>query len=665
MGGWAAGGYSVARPLRSGCTVSDIATVEEAASRREALVLSTLLLFAGLLVGLSPLVGIVRTADSAPTSAAVPAAFVAVLPGVLAIVLALRRPILGLAATAGAGVIGVVRLLADLAVLLEPDRITRPELFAETTERARPFAPAAGAWLLVGADLLWLVVGLLAAVKLIRIIPSNSDPRGEVIFGGPAADPDALDELDVGDGSEGSAAVAPALGGRETGRRPINLVMVSVGFLGAVLLMVGALGTPFEGGYLALRILPFGSSLTGLVAAALLGFLAALVVLVAAALPRMVARALLAGTALAAAVPGLTAVVAVLAGAPTGLSPVVWCGLAGAVVLAASGMLVRGAAAGVATESDDVVSGRWLQIGAGLLAVLSAAALAGASRASLLYLDGAPPDQVAGVALAPTASPQLVAAIPLAVAGVLALIGGTAAIGRAAVTVLWAGALYAFGQGMWARSLVLATAGDSSTSGHTWSAGPGQWLLWLGTVSAIAAAVTAGLAARRVAQASLDVIDDGSLAASRGPRLWLAGGLTVLIVVALTVPVYSTLAGSAAGLFHGYDLDTWGFWALAVGAVGAVWAGALTRRRAVAATYPVAAAVLLGQPLVVPEVIRAAPGFSWSAGFWFGIATVILLLAAAPFFAMLAARVRRIDLPPLTGSLDRPGEPVPARSKGS
>jgi hypothetical protein len=55
----------------------------ERAERRPAVVLSTLLLLAGILAGLSPIVGIVRTADGSPTTASVPAAFVVVLPGVL------------------------------------------------------------------------------------------------------------------------------------------------------------------------------------------------------------------------------------------------------------------------------------------------------------------------------------------------------------------------------------------------------------------------------------------------------------------------------------------------------------------------------------------------------------------------------------------------------
>ncbi|MET0864082.1 MAG: hypothetical protein ABWZ98_07085, partial [Nakamurella sp.] len=129
-------------------------------------VLAALLLVAGILVGLSPALGIVRTADGSPTTTATAAAFVAVLPGLLALVLSGYRTLGGLAATAGAGVIGLVRLLTDLGVVTAADSISRPELFAETTEQARPFTVGPGAWLLVVADLLWLAVGVLAAMRL-------------------------------------------------------------------------------------------------------------------------------------------------------------------------------------------------------------------------------------------------------------------------------------------------------------------------------------------------------------------------------------------------------------------------------------------------------------------------------------------------------------------
>src|SRR6478609_3944641 len=629
-------------------TAPDVAA--ETAERRPALVLSSLMLVAGVLAGLSPIVGIARTADGSPTTASVLAAFVAVSPGVLAVVLSARRPSWGLAATAGGGVVGLARLLADLAVLTEIDRISRPELFAETTDRARPLAPGGGAWVLLLADLLMLVVGVLAATRLAALVPSPADQRLDDLFGGP--DPPVghdgpLDSEAPGDPASDDTAVA-ALSRPAPGRRPLNMPMLLVGFVGAVLLLVGNLGTPYSGGYLALRILPFGSSLTGLLAAVLLAFLAAIVVVVATALPRSIGQALLAGTALAAAVPNITAVVAVLTGAPTSLSPMVWWGLAGAVILAGSGLLARrGTSKKSSSETDGAPPPGWLTIGTGALAVLAAVCLAAASQLPLLYLDGAEPNDVAGTALAPAGPPLLIASIPIAVAGVLALIRFTAAAGRAAVAVVWAGACYAFGQAIWARSLVLSTSGGSdSTFQHSWTSGPGEWLTWLGTLLAVIAAVFAVVTSRWVAESSPDIVDEESLAASRGTRRWPAVVATVLILVALALPVHGDLgAGSAPSLLHGYDLDTWGFWALAVGAVGAVWAGALTRRAGVAAATLVAAASLVAQPLFVPAAIRAVPGFTVAPGFWVGLCVVAVLIAAAPLFAVMAGRVRMLDPP--------------------
>ena len=641
--------------------------VAELAERRPALVLSSLLLVAGVFAGLSPIVGIVRTDDGSPTSSTVLAAFVVALPGLLAVLLALRRPAWGLAATAGGGIVGLARLLADLAVLTEIDRISRPELFAETTDRARPFGPAAGGWVLLLADLLMLVVGVLAATRLAPLVSSPSDPRPDDLFGAPGQprdDPDGPDAVD----DPGDQAVA-ALSRPHSGRRLMNMPMVLVGFAGAVLLLVGNLGTPYSGGYLALRILPFGSSLTGLLAAALLAFLAATVVVVAAALPRSIGQALLGGTALAAAVPSLTAVVAVLTGAPTSLSPVVWWGLAGALLLAGSGLFARrGASKESSSESDGAPPQGWLTIGTGALALAAAGCLAAASRLPLLYLDGAAPGDVAGTALAPAGPPLLIAAIPLGVAGVVALIRATAAAGRAAVAVVWAGACYAFGQAIWAVSLVLATSGGSdSTFQHSWTAGPGEWLTWLGTLLALVAAALAMVTSWRDAQSSPDIADERSLADSRATRRWPAVVATGLILVALALPVRGDLgAGSAPSLLHGYDLDTWGFWALAVGAVGAVWAGALTRRAGVAAATLVAAASLVAQPLFVPAAIRAIPGFTVAPGFWVGLGVVAVLIAAAPVFAVIAGRVRMLDPPTfdIGGRAPAPDRD-PVESKGS
>jgi hypothetical protein len=631
-------------------------------------VLAALLLVAGVLIGLSPALGMVNTADGSATTTATVAAFVAVLPGLFALGLTGYRTLAGLAATAGAGLLGVVRLLTDLGILTAADSVSRPELFAETTDRARPFTVGAGAWLLVAADLLWLTVGVLAAVRLaattqVRDLVAPSD----AIFGGPSSPvpsqpPPTLDGSSAAVKRAGvepiagppGTVVGQALGtDQQRAGRTLNLPMVGVGAVGAVLLMVSALGTPYSGGYLSLRVLPFGSSMSALVAAALLGFLTAIAVLVAGALPRAVAQAFLLGTALAAAVPSLTAVVAVVTGAPTSLSPVVWCGLLGALIIAAAGFLAgdRGVPV-LAGDDDGAPPAHWLTVSTGAAAVLAGAALIGAANSALLYLDGAPPDDTVGAALSPAGPPLLVAGIPLALAGVLALLRPTAELGRAAVTVLWAGAMYGFGQALLASSLVLSTAGDETTTGHSWSTGPGQWLTLLGTGLALVAAVLAGVTARRVSQASLDVVDDDSLERACQSRRWPAVGLTVLIVVALSLPIYRSLAGSASTLVNGYDLDTWGLWALAIGSMGAVWAGALSRRAGVSATLLVAAAAVVGQPLLVPSVIRAVPGFELGIGFWVMTVAVVVLLPAAGYFGRVATQVHTSRPAPLGAAVE-------------
>ncbi len=622
------------------------------AERRSSVALASLLLLAGVLVAISPMLGVVRSADGSEITATVAAGFVAMLPGLLAVLLAVRRPVLGLAATAGAGVIGLVRLLTDLAVVTEADRITRPELFTETSERARPFGTGAGSWVLLAADLLWLAVGVIAAARLAPAVAGSLAPPTDDIFGPPAALP-ARPDAGPADPPDEGTVVGVALSRSPPGRRALNLPMIAVGFLGAVLLMIGALGIPYQGGYLALRVLPFGSSLTGLVAAALLGFLTAVVVVVAAAGPRAIAGALLAGTAVAAAVPSLTALAAVVGGAPTGLSPVVWCGLAGAAILASAALLTRRTGQRSDTDkSDGAPPPRWMTLGTGALALLSAAALLVAWRSPLLYLDGAAPDETTGGALLPAALPHLVAAVPLAVAGVLALLPPRAPAGRAALTVLWAGSVSAFGQALWVRSLVLSTAGNSGAGDpagieHSWTTAPGQWFSTLGTLLAMGAAGLAAMTDLRATQASFEVVDDDTLTAARTARTWPAVGLSVLVLVALAVPVYSDLTGSGPGLLHGYDLDTWAYWAVAIGALIGIWAATLTARRPSAVGWLVASAVVVAQPLVVPEAVRAVPGFGYGAGRWLVLVAVAALLVGAWWFGGQAGRVRRTASPSL------------------
>jgi hypothetical protein len=345
--------------------------------RSTAVLLASLLLAGGVVVATSPLAGQVTAADGDGVSAFLAAGWVAILPGLLAVGLGLIRPALGLAATAGSGLVWLSRLIADVAVITETDRVSRPELFVETTDRARPLAVGAGGWVLLAADGMMVVVGVLAARRLAGLLWSGDDLRGDVLFGAPV---DTGPRPDPDDGLPAEQpAVAQAIGDAPPSRRRLNLPMVGVGFAGAVLLLVGSLGNPYEGGYLALRVLPVGSSVGGLAAAVVLAVIVSAVVLVAGGLPPTVARALLGGTALAAAVPSLTAVVAVAVGAPTGLAQVVWWALGGAVLVAVCGLLV-GRGGRDASVGDGSSGPRGSSVAADAAGLLWAAALAGASQ---------------------------------------------------------------------------------------------------------------------------------------------------------------------------------------------------------------------------------------------------------------------------------------------
>lgn len=596
--------------------------------RSTATLLASLLLAAGVVIATSPLAGQVTPADGAPVASYLAAGWVAVLPGLLAVALALVRPALGLAATAGSGLIGLSRLLADLAVVTEIDRVSRPELFVETTDRARPLLVGAGGWVLLAADALMFVVGVLAARRLAGVLWAGDELPGDVLFGEPVDRAAATDI--AADAASAESAVAQAMAEAPT-RRRLNPPMVGTGFLGAVLLLVGSLGVPYTGGYLALRVLPFGTSVSGLAGAVVLAVTVSAIVLVAGGLPAPIARAMLGGAALAAAVPSLTAVVAVLVGAPTGLSPLVWWALAGAVLVAGSGLLATRTRP-TGSRSDPPVGPQTLTVAAAAAGLVAAAALAGASQTALLHLDGAPPDDVAGVLLAPASLPLLIAALPLGVAAVLALVPAIAAAGRAALLVVWAGAGYALGRALWATSLVSATSGGTvdGTRSHSWTVGPGGYLMVLGTMAAVVCAVLAAVASRQAAELSVDVVDDESLADSRSARRWNALILTALIVASLGAPVYSGLGvSSAPTLISGLDLDTWAFWSLAAGALLGVWVGAMTRFELTAVGALVGSAAVLAQPLIVPGPVRELPGFSLATGFWLLLGTVFVALCVA------------------------------------
>ena len=121
-----------------------------------------MLLVAGLLVGVAALAGAATPADGGARGGVLVAAFLAVLPGLVALIVGLRRPTAGLLLTAAAGWWGLARLLADLSLVSDAATVVRPELFAETSARSQPFAVASGTWLLLLADVGWIGAGVLA-----------------------------------------------------------------------------------------------------------------------------------------------------------------------------------------------------------------------------------------------------------------------------------------------------------------------------------------------------------------------------------------------------------------------------------------------------------------------------------------------------------------------
>lgn len=590
----------------------------------DALAVSAALALAAVMTLLVPLLGAVRTADGAPVWFATGALWVTLLPAVVPAVLAAYRPVAALAVATGAGLMGLFRLLADLAVVTDPDSVARPDLFVETTDRALPFGASGGGYLLLAADAVTLTAGVFAALRLSRRLSFQRSPEAPVGESGPEG-PAALAVYDL---------VDPEV------RR--NYLMVAAGFLGVLLLAVGALGVPFQGGYLSSRYVPAAVTVSGLIGAVVLAVIAAIAVLVAGTLSRGLAVALLGGAALGACVPLLSAVVAV-ATAPTALTASVGIGLAGGVLLVAAGLLTRVRLIRAAEQDTDVtppspVTQLLVGVSALAAAALSLAAFllppldAGGFEDLLVLSDGSP---------VPGATLFGAAAIPLALAGAAALVPPLARAGRAAVMVVWSGAAFAV-------TAVLDVLGDDGLSTarmlHLVGVGSGTWCgvaaLGLAGLAAVLAAVTS----RRAAEAGSTVPDDESVASVRSTTVPIAAGLAVLAVVAACLPVYATSGQiQAPTILRGYAVGAWGVWAVLVVTVAAVGAAAIARARAVAAALCVAAALMQAIRLVVPAGVPGAAGFGLRAGFVVQAVLVAALLAGAVLLAVLVGRIRELD----------------------
>lgn len=589
---------------------------------------------------LVPLLGAVRSADGAQTWFAPGALWVTVLPVAVTVILVARRPVAALAVAAGAGLVGVVHLLADLPVVTTPDSLARPDLYVESTDRSLPFHAAGGGYLLLAADLVAVAAGVYAALRLagrLQFQRASDLGAASAVEGSPRSPVTAADPS-----SDGPLAVydAPAPGQGPAPRR--NYLLTTAGFLGVLLLAVGALTVPYQGGYLTGRYVAVGVPLTGLIAAVLLAVLAATAVLIGGSLPRSLAVALLGGVALGACLPFLTAVVAVVT-APVGLSLTVWLGLAGGVLLAAAGLLARTRMVRTRESGTETVAPSRMTA---VLAGAAALAAAGLAVAAFALPPVNAPGLVSSLVLAdgsalPGSTLFAAAAIPLAVAGALALVPVTALPGCAALTVLWAalvpavtGALQLLGDEGIATALQLHLVGVGS---GTWC---GVAALALAGVSAVLAAV----ASHRAAEAASGVPDDESVAAARAVTVPLALGLGALAVVAALLPVYGT-AGQIQGptILRGYAVDAWGVWALVLATVGALAAAALSRRRWVTLTLALAAAVLQATRLVIPAGVTGAAGFDLEPGFYLQAVLVLALLAAAVVLAARTGRIREWD----------------------
>ena len=623
------------------------AVVVDPVSPQTALVPAVLLLLGGVLAALVPVVGVVRSFDGSPMDAWVIAGWTAVLPGVLAVLLSGVRPVAGLAAAAGAGAVGIGRFVIDLSVVVNPAAVARPELFVETTTRAEPFSAAAGGYLLLVADLVAVAAGVLAAVGLSRVV---TFPEPDLLAAVVDPDPDG-----------------PVVLPEPTRRR--NNVMLVTGLIGVLLLLTGSLSSAYTGGFLVERFVPVGGDVSGTLGVVLLGGVGAVAVLCAALLPRELAAPLLGGTALAGAVPSLTAIVAVLAGAPTALTGAVWFALFGAAVLAGSALLAR-VRVRLTTEPDrwSAAPGRRVLVGG--LGALAAVLAALAALLPNLYVDGRSEVVGAGGVGQDAGLPIVFAgvAVILGVGAVLTLVPPTALAGRPVLMVAVGGVAFAVARSVAVlNTLVTASRNVAGTDTvlyglvtvHPWTAGPGLWCGVGALLVAAAAAALARLDDRRAADTVLTVADDESVAASRVLRGWIAAGVGVLAIVALAVPVYSTVLGDSATLLVGFALDTWGVWAMLAVLLGALVYAVIDRRLPVVAAFPAAAAAVAGLRLLVPAAVSAAPGYRTAGGAPLTWALVVALLAAGGAMAVL---VRRITVAPLEAALPAAARPKIAKA---
>lgn len=643
------------------------------------------LLAAGaVLAAIAAALGVVSGDVPDSVASAATAALAGLLPALIAVALTLSRPQWGAAVTAGAGIISLGRLCADLAVLWQPASVARPELFYPLSGRAFPLRVNGIAALLPVADLLMVLGGVLAARALTRRLA------------------DRADDLDQPE-------------------RPSNGALLGAGFLALALLGVGAAQNPYAGGYIVARNSLPGTDIGSLALPFVVVLIALAAVILSGTLPRALAVSLLGGMAATAVVPAVVALWVAASGAPVELTsgPVVL--LIGGIALTLTGLTSAtrwrrpadatgpdaaghhaagadgdaGDAGDAGGPSSDYLAPtpdatRWpLLAAAAAAAVAGVAALVGAAVPRLLA-DGARPaaaaadasgvgDVFGGVSAAAGAVLMLAAVATLS--GLLPAAAAPGRCGRGALLVLWAVPALAVAAPLTVlSSLQTATAeADRAIAGSPdlapelggvvrWTAGPGLYLLGLAALFAVVAALLALLAQSASEQsaseqsaseqsaseqsapegessgAATDRSDGAELTdLSKAGPAWQLPALVVVGVIAtlalLAPPLYridgpaGSAGNSQGGLFDTGDGAVWAQWLLAaVCCVAiAVTAGALRaeappgRRMLAAGSLLGAAAATAVRQLVPATVPDAVAG----AGSWCGWLLAGLLLAGA------------------------------------
>ncbi|MDQ2846877.1 MAG: hypothetical protein M3Y77_11115 [Actinomycetota bacterium] len=634
--------------------------------------LAGLLLVAGSGIALAAAMGVANP-DVAGTLAGVTgAAWVALLPGVVAAGFTLLSQRAGLAVAAGAGIAGVARVIADFSVLVQPESVARPELFYPLSGRAYPIGAGGGAVVLLIADLLMVAVGVAAA----RLLAKEMREWGELLIG-----PD--DQLGPDQRLDDVAMLAPAR----------NVRMLAVGFVAVAILGFAAAQIPYAGGYIDARLSVPGTDAGSFIAPFLLAVIGIGALIVAGTLPRILAMALLGGVAAVAAVPALIALVVGWSAAPVELTAAPTGVLVGAVLLLLAGLLTRvrwrsqegaaGAAgdgysaadhraaerAATAARDDAPARVRALSVAASILGLLAAVLLIVASLVPLLLLNGRrEPLGANGFRTESSMSRAfLLAGILLIVVAAAALAGRSpiGKFGRGALIVGWAAAVWALaapvlalGQFAAGAQQANAIAGPgsliSSADVADWTAGQGLWLGVVGAVLAIAAAVVSGIASSGEQHEDGTIVDDDGADSSRRSRWAIGGVLVVASLVGLAFPVYRTTTGRSAALFSLSGNDVWGVWAVLLAVVIAVVVAAVTRYGEVAFGAFLAAAAAVAFRTFVPAATTASPGYRASAGMVAGWVLAVLLVAAAVAALLLANRVASAE----------PQRPVASLSSG-